>query len=619
MAGLSLSGLISGVDTDAIIQKILELENRRIELQESRKAALEEKRSAWQKVRTSLTTLRSKLDAIRFASIYRSRAVTLSDDSVATVTAGVGATLTTHRLEVRRLATAHVVASGLMNSPTAQLGLEGSLTLNGKTIDIVATDSLYSIRDKINALEDVGVTADVVQVANAGQTQYRLVLTSKQTGLDGAIQMSGPDALTQGLGFLDPTGQFANELVAAQNADFYLDGIHYDNYSSNVITDVLPNLTITLKRGGATSTNPDATVATDITVSMDVDKVANAIKEWVDALNEILNLLKDLTSYDTETKKAGALQGDALARSLQTALRGMLSNVVEGLPEGFRQLSDIGITTGRYGTADYGKVLLDTEKLKAKLQEDAEGVARVLGALRKNVALASNGGSVIASSVMASDSEHVYAAEDVINGETSSSRFGTAGGGWASSGIPSPDSPEWLEISFAQATVDQVQLYLADAANLKSYRLLYWDASGGNWQTLAEVEAHTGSFRSFDFDPVSTTRIRLEVTATTDGQPVQGITELQVLQQNRGPALEMYRYVNASLGAQGSLSTRDDALTRQIADIDKQISRMTEQMAAREEALRRQFERLEAALAELQSQGTLLLAQLSALTMGSGK
>jgi len=608
VAGLSLSGLISGVDTDAIIQKILELENRRIELQESRKAALQEKQRAWQQVRSSLTTLRSKLDAIRFASTYRARTVTLSDDSVATVTAGVGATLTTHRLEVVRLATAHVVGSKFVDDATTKLGLEGVLKINDQTITIVASDNLYSIRDKINAA-NAGVAAEVVRVANAGTPQYRLVLTSKQTGTSGAIQIEDPDGVAQaeGLGFLDGS-DFANELVAAQNAEFVLDGIHYENYSSNVITDVLPNLTITLKRTGTT----------EITVSMDVDKVAGAIKEWVDALNETLTLLRNLTTYDAETKKAGALQGDSLARSLETALRGMLSSVsVVGGSGELSRLSDIGITTGRYGTADYGKVLLDTEKLKAALREDAEGVARVMGALRTNVALAANGGNVQASSVM-DDGEHIYAAEDVINGETSSSRFGTAGGGWASSGTPSADNPEWLEISFAQATVDQVQLYLADAANLKSYRLLYKDADG-QWQTLVEVEAHSGSYRIFEFDPVSTTGIRLEITATTDGGPVKGITELQVLEHNQGPALQMYRYVNAALGAQGSLSTRDDALTRQMADIDKQISRMTEQMAAREEALRRQFERLEAALAELQSQGTLLLAQLSALMGGTGR
>lgn len=616
MSGLSLGGLISGVDTDTLVEKLMELEYQRVTQQENRKAQLQQKQKAWQQVRTSLSTLRSKLDGIRFASIYRSRTATLSDESVATVTAQAGAVATTHRLEVVHLATQHVVASGTRNTATEQLGVSGTLELNDKAITIAETDNLYSIRDKINATAGIGLTASVVPVPAEGGIKYRLVLTAKETGEAGAIRMSGD--LAQSLGFKpDGANYGTQELVPAQNAEFYLDGSRFET-ASNEVTDLLPGITITLKKGGATSSDPDGIASTIITVDTDVEKIATAIQDWVDALNESMALLSDLTSYNKETKEAGALQGDWLARNLQTALRSMLSKQTAGLPQGFSSLSDIGITTGQFGTANYGKVVVDQEKLKAKLRQDAEGVARVLGAIQQNVALASNGATVTASSVKAADGTHVYAVEDVINGETSTERYGFAGGGWASAAAPTADSPQWLAVQFAKAaTVDEVQLYLAESANLKSYRVEY-EESPGVWKTLAEVLNHDGaSVKTLEFDPVVTSSIRLVVTETRDGGPVDGVTELMVMQQNTAPALEMYRYVNASLGAKGSLTIRNDGLSDQIADIDKQIDKITEQLEAKEASLRAQFEAMEEALAKIQSQGNLLLSQLGYATNSS--
>jgi len=593
------------MDTDTIVEKLMQLEYQRVTQQENRKAQLQAKQQAWQQVRTSLSTLRSKLDAIRFASIYRSRTATLTDGSVATVTAQAGAVATTHQLDVFQLATQHVMASATQDKATDPLNVAGTLTLNGQTIEIVATDNLYSIRDKINAARDkddptkgIGVTASVVPVPSGDKVQYRLVLTSKESGKAGAIKMEVSGDLATSLGFKD--------LVEAQDAQFSLDGATF-NTSTNEVKDLLPGITITLKKAGSTN----------ITINTDVEKIATAITEWVTALNDSMSLLGDLTSYNSETKEAGTLQGDSLARSLQTALRSMLSRQTAGLPKGFSSLSDIGITTGQYGTSDYGKVLVDQEKLKAKLQEDAEGVARVLGAIRQNVAL---GATVEASSTRSADGKHVYAAADVVNGETSSERYGYAGGGWAAA----DKGPQSLTITFAQAaTVDQVQLYLANStefkSNLKSYRIEYQDASGV-WKTLTEVQNHDGSsIKTFDFDPVTARAIKLVVTETTDGEPVEGITELMVMQQNTAPALEMYRYVNASLGVDGALTTRNDGLSSQIADIDKQIARITEQLEVKEANLRAQFEALEEALAKLQSQGTMLLAQLGYMTGSSQK
>jgi flagellar capping protein FliD len=790
MSNLGLGGLISGVNTDGIIQKLLDIENRRIDLESNKKAQTQAKQSAWSQVRSSLSALRSSLDSIRFPSLYRSRKATLTDDSVASVSASTGATATLHTLKVSNLAVAQVTGTTQWNSPTEQVGATyaGAMQINGKGIQVEATDSLYSIRDKINGLTGANATADVIQVVDQGLTKYRLVLTATKTGTDGAQQMpalassdpttvaaSGtmtgssakvtvqqlalykqiqspsvtdtqtftgsftirtntkaytidvsdgatlgtiasrikkavgtdldvlpttangqtqitlalPAGATEPVGLavtndtggiaaalgltspdmsaanvaqqaivtvenqtitsdsntvVDPAGltgltltlnntsggatvtvssgvasRFGfNDIVSAQNALFSLDGVQYEK-SSNVVSDILPGLTITLKKGGATTTNPAATADTTVTVSSDNDKVVSAVQGWVSALNNSIGLLADLTKYDSDSKKAGALQGDGLVRSLQTSLRSLMSTVANELPQGFRQLSDIGVTTGAFGTADYGKVLIDSDKLQSRLSEDSDGVARLLGALRKNVALGAGGATTAFSTTDTSDPTKVFSAADVINGMTDGSRFGSAGGGWQSDPL---DPAPWLEVVFPQeVAIDELHLYLPDTTDypasegLKDFTIRWRTATGAyeDNDPLADVKGNLTAANTYQFTPRTVKAIRLDVTATNGGKPAR-VLELSANQVTRGMASDMYRFVNLSLGADGTLETRDNTYAHQIADADERIKRMSSQLEEHEKSLRAQFARMEAALAKMQSQGNALLGQMGALS-----
>ncbi|HYF93934.1 MAG TPA: flagellar filament capping protein FliD [Symbiobacteriaceae bacterium] len=611
--GLTLGGLISGMSTEDIIAQIMDVERLKVTKQEMKKTALQAKQSAWREVETSLTTLRSKLDTIRFSSLFESRKATLTDDDVATVTVASGATLTVHTLAVTTLAQAHVVATNsTMSSPNAKLndtlpGAAGTFDINGETITVTATDTLNSLRDQINNNSDIGVTADVVKVEVGGVDKYRLVLTADDKGLANQVTFSNDSGSAVALGLWDGA-TISNELAAATDASFELDNVTYTGRSSNVVDDILPGLTITLTEGGGASTT--------ITVEQDAAAVSSAVKGWVDAVNSTLTMLADKTKYDSEEKTAGILQGDALARRIQTAIRGFMSNKVAGLPTDLNQMSHVGITSGKWGTDDYGKILFDSAEFEEKLLEDPEGVARVFGALRTNVGLS---GTASASSTDAVGG--TFNASDAINGDTDSDRFGSQGGGWQSANPPSAGSPEWLQVDFASAKdIDQIRLYIPDndtypagTEGLKAYTLMYKDISD-TWQTIEEVTAHSGMFKTFDFDAVEAKAVKLEITETYDATKPARVTELEIHEVNNGAAIEMYTYVKNTLTTStGPIDIRDADYTDSIEDIDKRIERLQESLTKKEEALRRQFTRLEQALAKLQSQGNAMASQILGL------
>lgn len=629
MSRVGLGGLISGMDTDTMVQKIMDVERVRVLREQSRAASLAAVQSAWKEVKGSLQSLRSSLDSIRMGSTYEARTASSTEESVATVSAAAGSTVTTHTLSVTQLAQTHVIATATKADANTAL-LAGpvnasiKIEVNGKaiTVDLTEKDTLNSLRDKINSATGTNVTAELVKVPGGS----RLVLTSKTSGAEGEIKVtaeSGPPSLLTDLGLnKDADGAYVNTLVKQQDAIFTLDGQNYSR-SSNVISDTVPGLNITLKKGGTKDGAGVVTpVSTTISVAQDQEAVANAVTKWASSLNATLNLLKEKTKYDTSTKEVGLLNGDSLARRLQTSLRAMLSTEVAGLPPTLNRLSQIGVTTGQWGTDDYGKVKVDTEKLKSELSKDPVGVAKLFGAIRTNVALATGGATATSDPPSETDT---FSPSDVINGDTDANRFGSYGGGWQSAAAPSTGAQN-LTVTFGGTkTIDQIRLYLPDtkeypvsSQGLQDFTLEYQGADGV-WHAIESVKNHSGATRLFEFDPVQAKAVRLSVASTYGDNPAR-VTELQINEVTSGTAANMYRLVKDTLTVNaGPLDTRDATLTDQIEEINKRVETISERLVKREEQLRAQFLRMEQAMAQIQSQGSAIISLMTSMNNNNNR
>ena len=196
--GISFSGLGSGLDTDAIIQQLVDIERRPISLIQTRQARLEQQKSVVQEINSSLLTLAGSAEKLSDDDLFSIVKVTSDDTSRVSVSATNEAASGTFSVEVVGLAQARSLSSGSFASLSDDLALSGEFVVNGKAIEVSSGDSLLDLRDAVNDA-DLGVNAQILSVS-AGDN--RLILTADEVGSKGfdIKDASGTDVL-ESLGF----------------------------------------------------------------------------------------------------------------------------------------------------------------------------------------------------------------------------------------------------------------------------------------------------------------------------------------------------------------------------------------------------------------------------------
>ncbi len=110
----------------------------------------------------------------------------------------------TYRVEVAQLADTAKLAGNSVANTGAALGVSGNFTLNGATINVVTTDTLLDLQQKLNdantGATPTGVTASVV---SDGGTAGRLVLTANASGSTGITLTDGTGGLAREVGLID--------------------------------------------------------------------------------------------------------------------------------------------------------------------------------------------------------------------------------------------------------------------------------------------------------------------------------------------------------------------------------------------------------------------------------
>lgn len=157
-----------------------------------------------------------------------------------------------------------------------------------------------------------------------------------------------------------------------------------------------------------------------------------------------------------------------------------------------------------------------------------------------NVALAANGATATASSTHSS----AYSASTVINGDRTGANWGN-NGGWLDDFYGSYNVfPDWVEVNFGgsrsiyQINVFTVQDNYTSPAEpteamqfnyfgLVDFQVQYWDGTG--WVTVpgGTITGNTNVWRKISFPDITTDRIRVYITRTSDGH--SRITEIEAI------------------------------------------------------------------------------------------
>jgi flagellar hook-associated protein 2 len=368
MAGLQISGIASGLDTDSIIQQLMSIEQQPRTRMAQQQLVVQTRQSALQSVDTSLSNLKLAAQDLRSAALWVPvESVSSSDSSVVGAQLTAGAAPGGYTVTVSSLASAdsRTYAWNDGGGDVTQAG--GDLTIDYNA-DGVAKEKTFSLSGM--SLDDAvaKINGDDDSPVWAVNVNGKLSISRKDTGDHanwGFTNVSGAaivGAATSSRDGTDATYQIAGDSTVYHSHDGHA-------------TDGLPGVQMTLKAiGTATvSVSPPA---------VDPEAVKSKIKAFVSAYNASVDLVRGQLNQkpvanpqNDQDAVQGVLYGDTTLSSVLSQMRQTISEA---------GLDKLGITvpaTGS-GTSDdalAGKLSFDESTFDDAWASSSKDVQARLG------------------------------------------------------------------------------------------------------------------------------------------------------------------------------------------------------------------------------------------------
>lgn len=402
MSGLQVPGIGSGLDVNSIVTQLMSVSKQPIAGIDKKVTQIQTQISDFGRMKAAFEKLQSALKNLSSES-SKTNLLGLKSTSSAPETLGVavdpGATFGNFAVNIQTLAQGQKISSNsTYASATADLATVDSTisivkgTISGGTFDndtgaytgatfgtpntavtinVKAGDSLNDIRDAINKA-NAGVKASVIYDG----ANYRLSLTTTGVGNTESLKIttSGADAAVSSLMNYDvESAQSFKQVQAASNLTGTIDGIDV-SFKSNTIKDAITGVTLYAYKPGTAN----------VSVTQDNAAVGTAVGAVTTAWNELATLYNASAGFNSATKTAGTLYGDAYLRMNFTQLRQNLfstsASAEAGLNPQFSSLSGIGFNIAKNGLAT-----LDSAKLGKALTDNPEAVFNLFSATGGNV------------------------------------------------------------------------------------------------------------------------------------------------------------------------------------------------------------------------------------------
>lgn len=742
LSGINFSGLSTGIDTDSIVKQLVNLAQRPVRLLQARQQQIQQQQIAINQIAATLAGFQAAAAALDSTTSFSSVKAISSDTAVATVSASLGAQPGNHTLQVTQLAQAHRLAAAAQTSQTSPLGVSGQIVINGKAINVAASDTLQTLASNINSAK-VGVNASIISTeANS----YTLVLTSQNTGIantvrlsdtgngtilrttlglinastsianpitngaasarfvdssssigtllgltapqSGTIQIDGvnvnidfaTDSLSAiagkinaaaipgvtasivattdpvsgasmqelrivgastptftdsnniltNLGILSNTP--TNELTVAKDATFVIDGLQATR-SSNTISDVISGVTFTLLKDAGSPT-------TQITISSNLDAIKGNIKTFVDQYNQLVRSVKDLASYDPETKTGGPLFGDVTVQNVLDSVTQRVTDAISGLSGPYVALSQVGITLDQTGMLNMNDSelsraletnLADVEKLFRAIGVATNSSVSYVSSTEKTRPSTSAGYAIYITqaatqATLTAGMQHT--ADDNPNVETltfTGAQFG--GGGYTLFLDPNSTLDDIVSKINANSTISAV----LTASNVGG-RLTLTAKQYGSAYSFTVVSSQPAANNNSGIGNTPVDAIGLDVAGTINGEAATGkgqfLTGNTGNPNTEGLQIRVTSTVTGSLGtltftkgaanlikeyAAGSTDFISGTLTLYARAMDEQVSEIGEEIAALQERIKNEESRMRAEFAAMESAVAKIRAASSGL------
>ena len=363
MATISFGGLGNGLDFGQVVDQLVKVAHLPVDRLTDKKASLNSKSTDYATLSTKLVMLQSAADKLRLSTSFDRAGTSVSDSTAVSAIGSSTATAGTYSIQITQLAQSHQITNRAAKAVAATTtdivaGTSGTFTFRvgsgaNQTVTLSSTATLDDLKAAINDL-GAGVTASIINTGSDTTPAYRLVLTSASTGAANSVTIVSDDTdldldNSSGTGGVDT-------LQAAQDATVVV-GDPTQNpvtltRSSNVVSDAIPGVTLTLLRTTGSST-------VQVGVSRDVAAVKTNITALATAYNDVVKFINERNTYDIAAKKGGIFFNEPTVRGVLSQLRTALSSSVAGLSS-LQTVGEIGFKTERDGTVTVDDAKLDS-------------------------------------------------------------------------------------------------------------------------------------------------------------------------------------------------------------------------------------------------------------------
>ncbi len=375
--GISLDGLVSGLDTTALIASLMAVETVPQNALKVKVSTTQTTISALQGLNTQiadLATLAEKTAKPQALDLYSAS----SSASNVKATTSAGAAAGTIDLLVNKLAQSQISVSAAMSVWPAEPAVLTIVGADGKSTEVTAgSTSLDDVAAAINK-SGAGITATKVAVGADG---FRLQFSSTVTGAAGKfdVYQGGSAQVTDGTASDLMAAAGAAVIRPAQDAQITLwagtPAEQKVTSATNTFTDLLP--------GVAVSVSAVSAAPTTVNIARDDNQISSVTSGMISSIKNIFAVIANRSSVSSgtdangrPTTTSGVFTGDSTIRDVSQKLLSAASLPVNG-----HSPSEMGISITKAGTMEF-----DATKFAAAMVSDPEGTKAAVQTIAGRVA-----------------------------------------------------------------------------------------------------------------------------------------------------------------------------------------------------------------------------------------
>lgn len=565
MSGLiTAGGLISGLDSNSIIEQLVKLESKPITRLQTQINLLKKQQSAVRTVRTQLLSLRSKTQDFRLNQIFNAFNSDSSDKEIVTSSVtGTNPVLGSFALNVTQLASATSAVSSnklggavnpaaVLNSSGINTAVEaGTFSING--VQFTVDPSTQSLNDVITAINgsSAGVTAtynagtDTVSIANTVASNTAVINFSAQddtSNILSALKLKGATQYTNGNGSTDVVSSV--NLGAVDSTDI----LNTVNFANGALT------------AGSFSING---------VSVSVDPTTDTLQDVLDRINS--SDANVTASFDSATDRIRFTSNTLGSRTIAFGSGGDTSN--------FLSVTNLSAATQTAGN-DATFTVNGGPTLTRNTNEVSDAIAGVtlkfLSQGTSTVTVTSDNDKIV---------EGVKAFVDEFNKTVTAIRDITGNG---------------ADLA-GDAGIRNIEDYLRSN--------IFNEVTGfsGDFSTLIDIGISTGD----DFSATENQQLKLDEEKFREALQSDRLNVERLFSNTGGNGIAdtLYSYLDDATKSTGFLNERaksNGTIDRQIENLNDTIDRQTDRLKQYEARLRRQFLNLETLSSGFQQQSSAL-------------